>query len=61
MSNYPVSPEENYNTIIEEMRALVEELENNPTMSEEKYRSILSRHEKLGKLLKEYANIIWYK
>lgn len=61
MSDYPVSPEENYNAIIEEMKALVKELENNPTMSEEMYGSILRRHQKLGKLLKQYADMIWCK
>lgn len=61
MSDYPVSPEENYNAIVEEIRALSKELENNPTMSKEIYSSILRRYQKLGKLLEEYGDMIWYK
>ncbi|WP_278022315.1 hypothetical protein [Flavobacterium ginsengisoli] len=61
MSDYPVTPEENYKAIVEEMKALVNELENNPTMSEEMYSSILRRYTRLGKLLKGYADMIWYK
>lgn len=61
MSKYPVSPEENYDAIVEEMKRLINELENNPTMSEEEFESIVKRHGKLGGMLKDYSDMIWKK
>jgi hypothetical protein len=59
MNNYPVSPEENYAAICEEMNQLAVELEQNPHISEERFRKILQRYGDLGNLLNQYGRMMW--
>ena len=61
MSNYPVTPEENYDAICQEMKKIVEELDNNPNMPEDQFRNIQKRYGRLGKMLEEYGKMMWKK
>jgi hypothetical protein len=58
---YPVTPEENYNLICDELKELVAELENNPNMSEEKYQALLRRFHILNEHLEVYAKMKYNK
>ncbi len=61
MSNYPVSTEENYDAICKEMKQLADELEQNPNMPEDRFRKILERYGRLGKMLEQYGQMMWKK
>ena len=61
MSNYPVTPEENYDAICEEMKRLADELEKNPTILEDRFHKILERYGRLGRMLEDYAKMMWEK
>ena len=61
MTNYPVTPEENYNAICEEMKQLANELEQNPNMSEDRFNSILKRYKNLSGMLENYGQMMWRK
>jgi hypothetical protein len=61
MSNYPVTPEENYDAICEQMKQLADELEKNPNMPEDRFRKILERYGRLGGMLEGYAKMMWKK
>lgn len=54
---YPVSPEENYNLICKELKAIVSEMENNPNMPEADYEILVERFRKLSEALEQYGKM----